>query len=133
MSASVTDGAMVTFCSSESCADFSWNVSEVDPSMISSPFAQDVLVHALAVKERPVQAAEVAEEVASVRLAQHLRVLLGDDPIEDLQRVVGVAADGVDRGELVLAPLVVSADDDFGHAGRRLAGHHNPPQPPHRK
>ena len=79
-------------------------------------------LHALAAQERAVEAAEVAEQEAPVRLADDLRVLLGDDAVEDLDRVVGVAADGVDRAELELAPLVVSADDDLGHAGRRLAG-----------
>ena len=97
MSASVAAGAIVTFCSSESCADFSWNVRRGRAEHDLVAVAQDVLAHPLAAQERAVQAAEIAEQEAPVGLADDLRVLLGDDAVEDLQRVVGVAADGVDR------------------------------------
>ena len=106
MSASVTDGAMVTFCKQRVLSRLFVEGQRRRPQHNLVALAQQVLVHPLAVQKRPVQAAEVPEEKAAVGLAQHLRVLLGDDPIENLQRVVGVTADGVDRGELVLAPLV---------------------------
>jgi hypothetical protein len=43
-------------------------------------------------------------------------VLLGDDPIEDLDRVVGVTAQRVEGGELELLSLVAGDDDQLGHA-----------------
>ena len=84
--------------------------------MISSPVVQDVLADALAAQERAVQAAEIAEQEAPVGLADDLGVLLGDDAVEDLERVVGVAPDRVDGPELELASLIVACDDDLGHA-----------------
>ena len=107
---------MVTFCSSESAADRSWKVRRGRAERDLVAVDQDVLVHALAAQERAVQAAEVAEQEPPVGLADDLRVLLGDDAVEDLQRVVGVPADGVDGTELVLAPLVVAGDDNLGHS-----------------
>ena len=100
----------------------SWKVRVVEPSMISSPSLQHVLAHALAAQERAVQAAEVAEQETAVRLPHDLRVLLGDDAVQDLQRVVGVPPDRVDGAELVLAALVAAGDDDLGHAERSPAG-----------
>ena len=79
-------------------------------------FLQDVLVHALAAQERSVQAAEIAEQVAPVGLAHDLGVLLGDDAVENLERVVGMAPDRIDGPELELASLIVACDDDLGHA-----------------
>ena len=71
--------------------------------MISSLSLQDVLADALAAQERAVQAAEIAEQVAAVGLAHDLGVLLGDDAVEDLERVVGMTPDRVDGAELELA------------------------------
>ncbi len=117
MSASVAEGAIVTFCEQRVLRRLLLEGQRGRAEGDLVAVAQDVLVHALAAQERPVQAAEVTKQKAPVGLADDLRVLLGDDAIEDLQRVVGVPADGVDGPELVLAPLVVSGDDDFGHAG----------------
>ena len=86
-------------------AGFSWNIRRVEPSMISSPSLQEVLADALAAQERAVQAAEIAEQVAAVGLAQDLGVLLRDDAVEDLERVVGMAPDRVEGAELELASL----------------------------
>ena len=48
--------------------------------------------------------------------AEDLRVLLGDDAIEDLDRVVGMAADRVEGGELELLPLLAGGEDQLRHA-----------------
>ena len=50
------------------------------------------------------------------QLADDLGVLLGDDPVQDLDHVVRVAADGGDGRQLVLLPAVARLDDDLGHA-----------------
>jgi hypothetical protein len=77
---------------------------------------QDVVADALAADEGAVQRAQVAQQEAAVGAALDLRVLLRDDPVEDLDRVVRMAADRVERGELELLPLVPADDDELGHA-----------------
>ena len=76
---------------------------------------QVVVGDALAAHERAVERAQVAQQVPAVGGALDLRVLLRDDPIEDLDRVVGMAADRVERGELELLPLFPGDDDQLGH------------------
>ena len=78
--------------------------------------AEHVLADPLAAQERAVEAAEIAEQEVTVGLPDDLGVLLGHDAVQDLQRVVGMTTDRVDRPELVLAALVVAGDDDLGHA-----------------
>src|SRR6185369_5127094 len=79
-------------------------------------FLQNVLVYALAAQERSVQAPEITEEIAAVGLPHDLRMLLGDDAVEDLERVVRMAPDGVHGAELELASLIVACNDDLRHA-----------------
>ncbi len=77
---------------------------------------QVVVPDALAAQERPVQRLEIAQHEAAVGGPLDLRVLLRDDPIEDLDRVVGMAADRVERSELELLSLIPGNDDQLGHA-----------------
>jgi len=79
---------------------------------------EQLLAHPFAAQERPVHAPEIAEQELAVGLAHDLGVLLGHDAVQDLKRVVGMATNGIDGAELVLATLIVTGDDDFGHAGR---------------
>jgi hypothetical protein len=67
---------------------------------------QVVLADALAAQERAVQRPQVAQQEAPVAGALDLRVLLRDDPIEDLDRVVRVPAQGVERPKLELLALI---------------------------
>ena len=76
---------------------------------------EEVVGDALAAHERAVERAQVAQQEAAVGGALDLRVLLRDDPIEDLDRVVGMAADRVEGGELELLPLLPGDDDQLGH------------------
>ena len=73
--------------------------------------------HALAAHERAVQRPQIAQQVAAIRRPLDLGVLLRDDPIQDLDRVVGVAPDRVERSELELLPLFPGDDDQLGHRG----------------
>ena len=73
--------------------------------MISSFSCRTCSLDALAAQERPVQAAEIAEKIAAVGLAHDLGVLLRDDAVENLERVVGMTPDRVDGPELELASL----------------------------
>jgi hypothetical protein len=77
---------------------------------------QIVLADALAPEERAVQRPQVAQQEPAVARALDLRVFLRDDPIEDLDRVVGMPAQGVERPELELLALVAGDDDQLGHA-----------------
>jgi hypothetical protein len=72
----------------------------------------------LAPHERAVQRPQVAQQVAPIGRSLDLRVLLRDDPIEDLDRVVGMPADRVESSELELLPLVPGDNDQLCH--RRL-------------
>ncbi len=88
--------------------------------------AQDVLGDARAADVRAVQGAEVAQEEPPVGVPLDLAVLLRDDPVEDLDRVVGVAPDRVERDELELLSLLTGGEDQFRHrepigGGGRLA------------
>src|SRR5262249_31207107 len=77
---------------------------------------EDLLVHALAADVGAVQRSQVAEEELVLRRTLDLRMLLGDDAVEDLDGVVGVAPDGVEGGELELLPIVAGDEDELGHA-----------------
>ena len=81
--------------------------------------AEVVVADPLAAHERAVQRAQVAQQVAPVGRALDLRVLLRDDAIEDLDRVVGMPADRVEGGELELLPLLPGDDDQLGHRDAR--------------
>src|SRR6185312_1272627 len=63
-----------------------------------------------------VQRAEIAQQEAAVTAAKNLRVLLRDDAVENLDRIVGMAADGVDRRELELLSLLARRQDQLRHA-----------------
>ena len=76
-----------------------------------------MLTDALAAQERSVQAAEITEKIVAVGLAHDLGVLLRDDAVEDLKRVVGMTPDRVHSPELELASLLIRAcDDNLGHS-----------------
>ena len=74
-------------------------------------FDEDALTDALVFEERAVQTAEVAVEEMPIRLADDLRMSLGNDAVEDLDDVVGMAPDGGHRAQLVLAPRAASLND----------------------
>ena len=83
-------------------------ISWVLPSVSSSPSRSTARPTRSPRRKDAVQAAQVAEQEAPVGLAEDLGVLLGDDPVEDLHRVVGVAPDGGDGPELELPTPVVA-------------------------
>ena len=76
---------------------------------------QEALRDAFAAQERAVQRAQIAQQEAAVGGALNLCVVLGDDAIEDLDRVFGMAADRVEGGKLELLPLLSRDDDQLGH------------------
>jgi hypothetical protein len=68
--------------------------------------------------EGAVERPEIPQQVPPVRRPLDLCVLLRDDPVEDLDRVVRVPPDRVECSELELLPLVPGDNDQLGH--RRL-------------
>jgi hypothetical protein len=64
-----------------------------------------VLADPLAAHERAVERPQVAQQEPPIAGALDLRVLLRDDPIEDLDRVVRGAGRGVERRKLELLAL----------------------------
>jgi hypothetical protein len=79
---------------------------------------QVVVRDPLAPHERPVERPQVAQQEPPIRRALDLRVLLRDDPVEDLDGVVRVPADRVEGSELELLPFVPGDNDQLRH--RRL-------------
>ncbi len=75
-----------------------------------------MIADTLILHEGSIQAAEVAVQKSAVRLADDLRVLLGDDAIENLNDVVRVSADGGDGAELELAAVLAALNDNLRHA-----------------
>src|SRR5262249_40509170 len=73
------------------------------------------LLGAVAPAGGPVEAAEIAEQKLPIGRAQDLRVLLRYDAIEDLDGVVGVASNRVDRPQLEFLPLFGGNEDELGH------------------
>ena len=76
---------------------------------------QVMIADALAAQERAVERAQVAQQEPTIRGALNLRVLLRDDAIQDLDRVVGMTTDRIEGGELELLPLFPRNDDQLGH------------------
>ena len=79
-------------------------------------FGEDAFIDALILEERAVQTAEVAVEEVAVGLADDLRMFLGNDAVEDLDDVVGMATNGGHRAQLVFAPRVACLNDQLCHA-----------------
>jgi hypothetical protein len=71
------------------------------------------LADLLAVDEGAVEAADVADDVASVRAESDPAVLLRHDAVEDLDRVVWMAPEGIKRGEDVLDRMISSEQDEL--------------------
>ncbi len=79
-------------------------------------FGEDVFAHALVFEKGAVQAAEVAVEEVTVRLADDLCMFLGNDAVEDLDNVVRMAPDGGHRAQLVFTSCVACLNDQLCHA-----------------
>src|SRR5262249_13775831 len=75
-----------------------------------------VLVHSLAADVGPVQRAQIAKQEFAFGCALYLRVFFGDDPVEDLDRVLRVPSDGIEALELELLAVVGRDEDQLGHA-----------------
>ena len=74
--------------------------------------------NALAIHERPVQAAEVAQdEPAVARLDDAM--LLRDDLVEELNRIVWVAPKAIDRSKLDRLLPFGGRQEKLGHEGKR--------------
>ena len=85
--------------------------------------AQRVLVHAHPVDERAVQALQVLEQVLAA-LQGDRGVVLGHDAVQELQRIVGVAADRGERPQLDVAGPFRGVDGELRHARRRRSPPH---------
>ena len=96
-----------------------WLVGEYDTRRAHRELVavgQVVIGDSLASHERPVERLEVAQQESAIRRPLDLGVLLRDDPVEDLDRVIRMTSDRVERGELELLPFLPGNDDQLCHA-----------------